>query len=165
MAAALTEHKRLLMAISSGDVKQVDHVISIGLHQKNGVPGLLVLVMAAAQGRYNPRNYTEEEDMYFLLIWCLSGNRVAGINHRSGFGPSVSYLRTRSIVPPLVPSPGKPTVDQVAINTQASLGSVLDVIHNQSRGKTLHGIVILDELPTEKRICWDPKSNMFLGLC
>ena len=92
-------------------------------------------------------------------------NRVAGINHRSGFGPSVSYLRTRSIVPPLLPSPGKPTVDQVAINMQASLGSVLDVIHNQSRGKTLHGVVILDELATKKRICWDPKSNMFLGLC
>ena len=36
-ATALTEQKRLLMAILSGDVKQVDRVISIGLHQKKGV--------------------------------------------------------------------------------------------------------------------------------
>ena len=153
------------MAILSGDVKWVDRVISIGLQQKKGVRGLLASVMAAAQGRYNPRSYTEEEDMYFLLIWRLSGNRVAGINHCSGFGPSVSYLRTRSIIPPLLPSPGKPTIDEVATNMLASLGSVLDIIHNQSRGKTLHGIVILDELATEKRIRWDPTSNMFLGIC
>ena len=77
-AAALTEHKRLLMAISSGDVKRVDRVISIGLHQKKGVRGLLASVMAAAQGRYNPRSYTEEEDMYFLLIWRLSGTVLLG---------------------------------------------------------------------------------------
>lgn len=73
-AAALTEHKRLLMAISSGDVKRVDRVISIGLQQQKGIRGLLASVMAAAQGRYNPRSYTEEEDMYFLLIWRLSQN-------------------------------------------------------------------------------------------
>ena len=36
-ATTLTEQKRLLMAILSGDVKQVDRVISIGLHQKKGV--------------------------------------------------------------------------------------------------------------------------------
>ena len=103
--------------------------------------------------------------MYFLLIWRLSGNRVAGINHRSGFGPSVLYLRTCSIVPPLLPSPGKPMIDEVATNMLASLGSMLDIIHNQSRGKTLHGVIILDELATEKRIRWDPTSNMFLGVC
>ena len=56
-------------------------------------------------------------------------------------------------------------IDEVATNMLASLGSVLDIIHNQSRGKTLHGVVILDELATEKRICWDPTSNMFLGVC
>lgn len=164
-ATALTEQKRLLMAISSGDVKRVDHVISIGLRQKKGVRGLLTSVMAAAQGRYRLRSYTEEEDMYFLLIWRLSGNRVAGINHRSGIGPSVSYLRSRSIVPPLIPSHGKPTIDQVATNLQSSLGSILDVIQEQSKGKVLHAVTIFDELATEKRIRWDPKSNMFLGVC
>ena len=164
-ATALTEQKRLLMAISSGDVKRVDRVISVGLRQKKGVRGLLASVVAAAQGRYRPRSYTEEEDMYFLLIWRLSGNRVAGINHRAGLGPSVPYLRSRSIVPALIPSHGQPTTDQIATNVQSSLGSILDVIQEQIKGKTLHAVVILDELATEKRIRWDPTSNMFLGVC
>ncbi|PPQ92922.1 LOW QUALITY PROTEIN: hypothetical protein CVT25_006605 [Psilocybe cyanescens] len=159
---ALSEQKRLLMAISSGDVKRVDHYWSLS---KKGARGLLASVMAAAQGRYHPRSYTEEEDMYFLLIWRLSGNCVAGINHRSGLGPSVSYLRTRSIVPSLIPSHGKPTTDQVATNMQASIGSILDVMHNQSREKVLHTMVMFDELAVEKRIRWDPKSNKFVGVC
>ena len=34
---ALTEQRRLLVVILSGDVKRVDHVLSIGLCQKKGV--------------------------------------------------------------------------------------------------------------------------------
>ena len=52
-----------------------------------------------------------------------------------------------------------------ATNLQSSLGSILDVIQEHSKGKTLHGVVIFDEIATEKRIRWDPTSNMFLGLC
>ena len=86
-------------------------------------------------------------------------------HHHSGFGPSVSYFRSHSIVPPLIPSHGKPTIDQVATNLQSSLGSILDVIQEHNKGKTSHGVVILDEIATEKQIHWDPTSNMFLGLC
>ena len=103
--------------------------------------------------------------MYFLLIWRLSENHFAGINHHSGFGPSVSYLRSHSIVPPLIPSHRKPTVDQVATNLQSSLGSILDVIQEHRKGRTLHGMVIFEDIATEKWISWDPPSNMFLGLC
>ena len=35
-ATALSNQKRLLMAIASGRASQVDHLISIGLHQKKG---------------------------------------------------------------------------------------------------------------------------------
>jgi hypothetical protein len=37
--------------------------------------------MAAAEGYYNPKSFTEEEDMKALLLWKLGGNRVAEINH------------------------------------------------------------------------------------
>ena len=140
-------------------------MISVGLCQKKGVHGLLASVMAAAQGRYHPRSYTEEEDTYFLLIWRLSGNHVAGINHCAGLGLSVPYLRSHSIVPALIPSNGQPTIDQITMNVQSSLESILDVIQEQIKGKTLHTVVILDELATKKPIRWDPKSNMFLGVC
>ncbi|KAF8967518.1 hypothetical protein BDZ97DRAFT_1903384 [Flammula alnicola] len=138
-AAALSEQKRLLMAISSGDVHRVDRVISIGLRQKKGARGLLASVMAAAQGFYRPKSFTEEEDMRAILIWRLSGNRVAEINHRSQHAPSVSYLRSRSTIPPIVPSPGKPTKEEVRKNVESILQSILEVIHGRlGLAKFLH---------------------------
>ncbi|KAF8173473.1 hypothetical protein BJ912DRAFT_1024864 [Pholiota molesta] len=163
--AALSDQKRLLMAISSGEVKRVDRVISIALQQKKGVRGILASVTAAAQGYYQPKSYTEEEDMRALLIWKLSGNRVAEINHRSQGAPSVTYLRTRSIVPPLIPSPGQPKIQEVRKNVKATLESVLDEINSVRTGKVLHSVLMFDELATEKRIRWDPKTNNFLGIC
>ena len=62
-AAALSDDKRLLMAIASGKVNQVDRVLSIGLQQKKGVYALLASILAAAQGFYHPKSFTEEKDM------------------------------------------------------------------------------------------------------
>ena len=103
--------------------------------------------------------------MKALLIWRLSGNRVAGIYQKSQGGPSVSYLRTRSVVPAIIPSHEQPTMEQVKANMQSSLESVLDIIQKQNGGNVLHTVVMFDELATEKRIRWDPKTNCFLGVC
>jgi hypothetical protein len=56
-------------------------------------------------------------------------------------------------------------MEQVKVNVQASLESIQDIIQKQIRGKVLHTVVMFDELATEKRICWDPKTNYFLGVC
>lgn len=80
-AAALSDQKRLLMAIASGKASRVDRLINIGLRQNKGARGLLASYMAAAEGYYNPKSFTEEEDMKALLLWKLGGNRVAEINH------------------------------------------------------------------------------------
>lgn len=164
-ATALSDQKRLLMAIASGKVCRVDRLISIGLRQKTGPRGLLASYMAAAEGYYNPKSFTEEEDMKALLLWKLGGNRVAEINHRANDAPSVSYLRTRSTVPAIVPSHEQPTIEQVMANVQATFNGVLDVIHGQNRSKLVHTVLMFDELATEKRVRWDPKTNYFLGLC
>jgi len=151
------------MAIASGKAQRVVHVISVGLLQNKGARGLLASVLAAAQGHYRPKSYTE--DMKVLLIWRLSGNRVTGIYQKSMGGPSVSHLRSRSIVPTIIPSHVQPTMDEVKANVNASLESMQDIIHRQIRGNVMHTIVMFDELATEKRICWDPKTNYFLGVC
>ena len=166
-AAALSEQKRLVTAIASGKVQRVDRIISIGLRQKKGIWGLLASFEAAAQGYYQPKSFTEEEDMRALLLWKLGGNRVAQINHRAQDAPSITYLRTRSTVPPIIPSHANPTMDQVQSNVNATLRSVLDVLHGQIGvgANVVHAVVMFDKLATEKCIRWDPKTNYFLGVC
>ncbi|KAF8810813.1 hypothetical protein BYT27DRAFT_7221830 [Phlegmacium glaucopus] len=164
-ARALSDQKQLLMAIVSGKVSRLDRLLSIGLQQKKGLHGLLALYMAAAEGHYNPNTFTEEEDMKLLLLWKLGGNRVAEINHCANKGPSITYLRTHSTVPPIIPSPGQPTVDQVQANIEATFGGLLDVIYSQNHSKFIHTVLMFVELATEKRIRWDPKTNHFLGIC
>jgi hypothetical protein len=158
-AVTLSESKWLLMAIASGKTQCVDQVISIGLHQEKGVRGLLASMMAAAHGHYHPKSYSEEEDMNTLLIWWLSGNQVAGINQRSHGALSVSYLRSCSIIPLLIPSYSQPTVDDVQTNVKATLQSVMSEIHGLVKGTALHTILMFDEIATEKRICWNPTSS------
>lgn len=166
-AAALSDQKRLLMAIASGKVNRVDRLLSLGLRQKKGVRGLLASYLAAAEGHYKPQSFTEEEAMKALLIWKLAGNRVANINHRANAAPSVSYLRSFSKVPPLIPSHGRPTIDEVRRNAEATLEGVLDVIKSRinSSVTVVHAVMMFDEIATEKRIRWDPKTNYFLGVC
>lgn len=164
-ATALSDQKRLIMAIASGKISRVDCLISIGLEQKKGPRGLLASYIAAAEGHYNPKSFSEEEDMKSLLMWRLGGNRVAEINHRANNAPSVAYLRTRSTVPPIIPSPGQPTVAQVKANLEATFDGLLDVLHSQNCSKCIHAVLMFDELAMEKRIRWDPKTNHFLGIC
>ena len=47
----------------------------------------------------------------------------------------------------------------------ATLHSVLDVVHSQIKSKVLHTVVMFDELATEKRIRWEQKTNFFVGVC
>ena len=53
------------------------------------------------------------------------------------------------------------------MNLNASLHSVLDVVHShiKSESKVLHTILMFDEIAAEKRIRWDPNTNFFLGVC
>jgi hypothetical protein len=155
----------LLMAIASGKVNRIDRLLSIGLQQKKGIRGLLSLFFAAADGVYAPKSFTEEEAMRAMLVWRLGGNRIAEINHRSQSEPSFTYLRSHSNVPLLVPSPAQPTIQQVQKNVEASLDGISKELHSCMSGRVLHTVVMFDELATEKRLRWDPKTNYFLGVC
>ena len=56
------------MTIASGKVSRVDRLLSIGLRQQKGARGLLALYMAAAEGYYCPKSFTEEEDLKSVLL-------------------------------------------------------------------------------------------------
>ncbi|KAJ7761266.1 hypothetical protein DFH07DRAFT_957330 [Mycena maculata] len=117
---------------------------------------------AAADGVYHPKSYTEKDDLRSVLLWKLAGNRMADFAHRALGLPSRRTLAKRITVPPIVPSPGKPNTAEVAENVGASFKGITEVL---SAKKPKHVVLMYDEIATEKRIRWDPKTNNFLGVC
>ncbi|GLB44007.1 hypothetical protein LshimejAT787_1501910 [Lyophyllum shimeji] len=161
-AGALSDHKRFAVAIASGKFERVDRLMSIALRQRRGIRGILTLYDAAAKGIYKPKNYTEEDDMRGLLLWRLGGNRIAHIAHRALGLPSLTTLRNRSIMPHIIPSPSRPVINEIQRNVEATFESVKEFLDGQ---EVVHQVLMLDEIATEKRVRWDHKTNMFLGVC
>ncbi|KAF9037331.1 hypothetical protein BDZ89DRAFT_946145, partial [Hymenopellis radicata] len=164
-AKALSNHKRLLVAIRSGKVEAVDRIIRIGLKRGMGIKAMLALYERAATGAYRPRSYIEEDYLRGLLLWRLGGNRVAKIAHRSlNQIPGLSTLRRHSTMPRIMPSNGMPTIHEIQKNIDAVL-SEEELAASRVSEVVCHQIVMFDEMSIEKRIRWDDKTNFFRGVC
>ncbi|KAK7007633.1 hypothetical protein R3P38DRAFT_2553314 [Favolaschia claudopus] len=161
-ARSLSDHKRLVRAIASGVVQNVERVIRVALRQNRGIRGVLRLHDDAARGVYHPKDYTEEDDLRGVLNWKMGGNRLADFAHRALGLPSRTTLRSRLTVPPITPSPGIPQASEVAQKFEACFGGLKEAL---STRKVVHAVLMFDELATEKRIRWDDKTNNFLGVC
>lgn len=161
-AASLSDHNRFMVAIASGKYERVDRLVRVALSHKRGIRGIISLYHSAAVGVYQPKSYTEEDDMRGLLLWKLGGNRVAQIAHRSLGLPGITTLRNRSIMPPIIPSPGTPTIIEIQKNIEACFESISEILLGQ---KVVHQILMLDEIATEKRLRWDHSTNHLLGVC
>ncbi|KAJ7728316.1 hypothetical protein B0H14DRAFT_3618619, partial [Mycena olivaceomarginata] len=158
---SLTDHKRFVLAIGSGKVENVDRLVRVQLGRKQGTRGLLSTYDEAAKGVYQPKSFTED-DLRGVLLWKLAGNRVADFAHRALGLPSRTTLRKRTTVPPIVPSPGRPQVSEVAENDKACFEGIADVL---AAKKPKHAVLMFDEIATQRRIRWDPRTNNFLGVC
>jgi hypothetical protein len=161
-ARTLSDHKRFVRAIGSGVVENVDRLVRVQLGRRQGIRGLMSTFDKAAQGFYHAKSYTEQDNLRGLLIWRIAGNRVADFAHRALGLPSRTTLRKHTTVPPILPSPGKPIASEVAQNVAACFEGIADVLATQ---KPKHAVLMFDEIATEKRIRWDPKTNNFLGIC
>ncbi|KAJ7697289.1 hypothetical protein B0H16DRAFT_1840317, partial [Mycena metata] len=161
LSKSLSDHKRLVVAIGSGDVKRVDRVIAVCIKQKRGIRGMFDTYLRAAKGLWKTAN-TEEEDMFGLAMLKLAGVRVTEIAHRALGLPGVTTLRNRMITPPLTASPGAPKVEEIQKNIEVCFGGIVDALATK---KVVHQIIMFDEIATEKRIRWDPRTNHFLGVC
>ncbi|KAG6819331.1 hypothetical protein H0H93_012840 [Arthromyces matolae] len=155
---ALSDYKRFTLAIASGRYEHVDRLVRIALQQKRGIRGIITMYEAAATGVYQPRSYTERDDMRALLL----GNRIAQIAHRALNLPGLTTIRRRSIMPHIIPSSQKPTVDEIQKNTVATFESIQEFLDGQ---QVVHQVLMFDEIATEKRVRWDHQTNMFLGIC
>ncbi|KAG6915356.1 hypothetical protein DXG01_011984 [Tephrocybe rancida] len=65
-------------------------------------------------------------------------------------------------MPHIIPSPSKPTVDEIEKNTVVTFESVQEFLNGN---QVIHQVLMFDEIATEKRIRWDHQTNLFLGVC
>ena len=156
-------HKQMLLALSTQCIPRIDRVLRVGFKNGAGIHTMLDLIKKAGEGTYHPKGFEEEEELQALLFLRLGGARVAGIAHHVFGTPSVSTIRSRTTVPQILPSPSFPTHYEVLKNISSTFDGILDLMRVSQN--LVHGILMFDELATEKRPRWDDKSNKFLGVC
>ncbi|PBK98158.1 hypothetical protein ARMGADRAFT_1043993 [Armillaria gallica] len=139
-------------------------VFYAALDQGCGIQGLMQLFEDAVNGVYHPKNYTEEDILQGILLWKLGGHHVGQIVHCSVYLLGITMLQDGSTIPPLVPSHGHPTLEEVEVNLNASLEGILKRL-SQEPGNVIHAVLCFDEIAIEKRLRWDRKMNYFLGVC
>lgn len=164
-ARALADHKRFLTAVASKRVERVDRIIRLGLRHGRGIRSLLDQCVKAAGGLYKPKDYQEEDYMRGLVLWKLGGNRIASFAHRALGLPSITTLKNQVRIPPLVLSPGIPTAKEVSKNVEMSFEGMEDVMKPPPGAQNNHAVLMFDEIATEKRLRWEPKTDMLVGVC
>jgi hypothetical protein len=126
---------------------------------------MLAVTLKAASGLYKPKDYQEEDYMRAIVLWKLGGDRIATIAHRAFGAPSVTTLRNQLSIPPIIPSPAMPTFIETSTNVMLTFEGLLDALKLRDGARCVHAVLMFDEIATEKRIRWDPKTNKFLGVC
>uniref|UniRef100_A0A8H7XJQ8 Zinc finger PHD-type domain-containing protein n=1 Tax=Psilocybe cubensis TaxID=181762 RepID=A0A8H7XJQ8_PSICU len=159
---SLDERQRLIIAIASKQVGHVERLLEIGIRQKRSITYILQQYKLAAIGVYHPKSYSDMENMLGLLLMDLGGNRISGIVHRSLGLPGITTLRTKKMVPLLIPSASTPTITEITANITACFQGLSDVLADAN---VMHTTLAFDEIATEARIRWDEHTNNFLGVC
>lgn len=163
--AKISDHDRLLVAISSKNVARIDRVIHVALKRKQGLGSVLGQVMAAARGAYSVKSFTDQERLLGTLLWRLGGDRVGHVAHRALGLPGVNTLREGSVKLPIISCAGTPTVGAVIHNTTAVLEGIVKILKELNRVGVVHIVLMFDKLACEKRLRYCTHTGEVLGLC
>lgn len=161
---ALDGHKQMKFALADKNIPRLNSLLRTARRRKLGLFALIGLIKRAAKGVYHPKNYEEEDDLQALLLLRLGGARVTDIAHRIHGSPAASTVRRRTTVPILVPSPSSPKTKEIETNIRACFQSISDVLGLASSSAPLHAVLMFDELATERRLRYDDRTNMFVGI-
>ncbi|KAJ7906546.1 hypothetical protein B0H13DRAFT_1619317, partial [Mycena leptocephala] len=157
----IDNQKELTMAIASGKIPRVSNVLAAGYRNGAGTKGVIELCRRAALGEYKPLN-DEREKQLAVAMWRVGGGRLAEIAHRAMGLPSLTTLRRNTTIRPLLPSPGRPRVEEIEYNIDCCLDATPD---DDSSPQIVHQVLMLDEIATEKRARYDDRTNKVVGIC
>ncbi|KAH9173746.1 hypothetical protein EDB89DRAFT_1801370, partial [Lactarius sanguifluus] len=158
----ITLHRQVLLAMSSGNVPRLDHVLRVASDRRMSVAAILDLIQKAGRGLYRPKGFTEKEDLQTLLFLRLGGQRVAEIAHHMFGIPAPSTVRRRTMIPPLICSPSYPLARDLETNLVAAFDSLSTTLAAQGK---YHIVLMFDEIAQETRLRWCDRTNQILGWC
>lgn len=160
----LMDYKKLVMALGQQDIPRVHSILSTAIRQNLGVNAIFERVTKAANHLLRPKGFQEHEMVLAWLFLVLGGSKVAHVASRASGGPSVSTIRQFHVCDPLVASPSKPRLDEILSNIDISFPSSGPFAFSRQSQK-LQAVLMIDEVKSEQRIRYCPKTNKLLGLC
>ncbi|KAH9016179.1 hypothetical protein EDB85DRAFT_2156121 [Lactarius pseudohatsudake] len=160
---AIALHRQILLAMSTGKIPRVDRILRIASDRCMSVATILEMVKRAGEEIFRPKGFKEEEDLQTLLFLRLGGRRVAEMAHRMFGIPAPSTVRRRTMIPPLICSASYPLEAELVNNLKAGLESLLPAA--LAAQKTIHAVLMFDEIAQEKQPRWCDRTNKILGCC
>ncbi|KAK6971295.1 hypothetical protein R3P38DRAFT_2587415 [Favolaschia claudopus] len=162
--ARMSDHKRLLMAMSTCDIPRLNMLIRVGLKQRAG-PNELIKRIAGAVSTLNPngystRSYTDTDKKFMRCMKHIAGRKgVYALSKALGL-PSMSTIRASKPLR-LLPSFAAPKPAEIGANICTFFGPDSP----NSKFPTSGHVLMIDGLHLSQRACWHRASNQILGLC
>ncbi len=160
----MDDYKCLIWQIGHGNYTNIERLICVALKQGRGIQGILEIYESAAQGVYQPKSFTEEEEMLGILFWQLGGIQLAEITHHALNPPGMTTLHGCLTVPQILPSYSQPSMPEIEKNITSCFKGILLILKSLPQS-VVHVVLMFDEIAIEKHIQWDNKTDFFLGTC
>lgn len=158
----LTAYKQFVVAVAEGSVARAHAVVSISLRAGDGIHTILEKFNCAARDVYRPLAYEQQDYQRLFLFHKLGGVAVAELAHRAFGLPSIKATHRHIVTHPIIASPGKPNLREMARN----LDKTFPHVTKDTPLRILGGFQMMaDEIKLETRMRWDPRTNNILGVC
>eukprot|EP00798_Chlamydomonas_sp_ICE-L_P005309 gene5309-18554_t len=159
---------RLIVALSDKNVPRLRQLVQVALRQGRDPNFIIEQVSKAAQGVYHAKGWKDDPDAIDLafLVLKIGGPLLLTAVHKATQNlPCVSWVKANGSPPKFAPYYGvdiKSVVKQnimvlVAKSEKASLPGLLPTLC------AWH--IRCDEVASEKRLRWCPKTNRLIGIC
>jgi len=127
----MSDHKRILMLLSSNDVASVRRLLAAALRRGASAQTICTILTRAISGLYVPRGGFVQRDLDIaFLVKSIGGLRLLYALQRSHGIPSWRTVGRNTKIPRLLPSIAAPTSDEIRANITAFFWSFCETSSN-----------------------------------
>ncbi|KAJ7758390.1 hypothetical protein B0H16DRAFT_1689376 [Mycena metata] len=160
----MSDHKRLIMALSTCDIPRLSTLMRVAAKQRAGPKEMIKRIADAATGLspngYSPKSFTDTEKKLMRCMKRFAGRKgVYALSKALGM-PSSSTIRASNPLR-LLPSVAAPKAEDIGTNIRTFFGAGSPNSVFPPTGHTL----MIDGIHLSQRACWHRGTNQIIGLC